>query len=124
MKKNLMLATLVLAALSSQAFTAKFFSNWKNPVEVATGGKLVLAHPGNYNGKMFAGWKDAQKKLHPKWEEVSVASDCEYRAEYAALDLSKWTAGSDGKATKHKTGQGTQGFVGEKPLQVAGLRIP
>ena len=113
MKKTLVLLAIVSAAVSSWAFTAKFFSNWKTPVEVATNGRLVLAHPGNYNGKMFVGWKDAQKRLHPKWEEVTVASDCDYRAEYAPLDLAKWTDGSDGRPAKHKTGQGILYAIGD-----------
>ncbi|MGI6496960.1 MAG: GDSL-type esterase/lipase family protein [Kiritimatiellia bacterium] len=117
------MAELVALALSvfvvgdvfaDETYTAKFISNWKEPVFVETTGRLVLEHPGNYNGKMFVGWRDSRKKLHPKWAEVTITADAEYRAEYAPLDLSIWTAGSDGKVVgKRKTGRGIVYAIGD-----------
>ncbi|NLE42545.1 MAG: hypothetical protein GX615_12045, partial [Lentisphaerae bacterium] len=101
------------AACASGFHTAKFISNWKDPVLVKTTGSLVLEHPGNYNGKMFVGWMDSQKKLHPKWEQVTIAGDVEYRAEYAPLDLAIWTNGSDGIPKKHRTGAGIVYAIGD-----------
>jgi beta-galactosidase len=89
------------------AFTAKFMTNWKDPLVIKTTGRLVMPHPGEYNGKTFVGWRSRKDNtLHAKFEEVAIASDVEFKPEYEATDFSALTAGSDGKPTLHETGKG------------------
>ena len=112
--KKLLLFSFLFSAITSFAFTATFRTDWKNPDVVETPGRLVMPHPQNYNGKMFLGWRDRKtKELFPKWTVVQLTEDRDFVPEFEELDLAKLTADSDGKPTKHQTGQGILYAIGD-----------
>ena len=115
MKKTMLaLACAFAGVLLAEAHTVKFMTDWKNPTVVKTDSTLVCPHPKNLNGHMFAGWLDPKTKKHyQKWETVTVTGDMQLREDMAKLDLSGWTAGSDGKPAPHKTGQGILYALGD-----------
>jgi len=101
-------------ATETPSYTAKFMTNWKDPLVLKTTGRLVLPHPGEYNGKMFVGWKDAKtKKLHTKWEVVNLSGDAQYTPEYKPTDFADLAAGSDAMPTVHETGKGIFYAIGD-----------
>ena len=111
--KKLAVCCLSLVAMGAYAHTAKFICDWKNPVVVETSGKLVMEHPYNLNGNMFVGWKGPGGKMYQKWQEVTIDKDVQYVVQYAPLDLSIWTNGSDGVPKRHKAGDGILYAIGD-----------
>ena len=111
--KKLAVCCLSLAAMGAYAHTAKFICDWKNPVVVETSGKLVMEHPYNLNGNMFVGWKGPGGKMYQKWQETTIDKDERFVVQYAPLDLSIWTNGSDGVPKRHKAGDGILYAIGD-----------
>lgn len=111
--KSLVVFCVSLIAVKVFAYTAKFICDWKNPVVVETDATLVMEHPYNLNGKMFTGWKGPGGKIHQKWQKVTIGGDVRYVVQYAPVDLSVWTAGSDGVPRPHTAGSGIFYAIGD-----------